>query len=93
MRLTSIDTKATGQNIKHLFKESGLSMEEFAEAMGLTGPRTIFKWFSGDAVPKTDNLITMKFLFNTSIDEILVGIDEGDDHSSPSNFFGYLLAS
>lgn len=88
MRLTYIDTVSTGKNIKRLFKESGLTMDEFAEMMGLTGTRTLFKWFNGSAVPKTDNLITMKFIFNTSIDEILVGIDEGDDSkSSPSPIY------
>lgn len=93
MRLTTIDTVTTGKNIKRLFKESGMSMDEFVEIMGLTGPRTIFKWFTGEAVPKADHLITMKYIFNTSLDDILVGIDKGDDKmSSPSNIYSDIIS-
>lgn len=87
----TIDAQTTGSNIKRLFLCSGLSIESFAEEVGVS-ERTIYKWFKGDAIPKTDNLIVMKYLFHANLDDILIGInrsedkEKGDANASPFNF-------
>lgn len=66
-----VDMVKTGQNIKNLRKNAGLSVDDIQNALGLSSPRAIFKWQRGDCLPTVDNLVTLSFLFNVPIDDIL----------------------
>lgn len=67
-----IDLAATGENMRRLREQSGCSVEVMAHYLRLAGPRSIYYWFRGDALPSVDSLYAMSRLFQVSINEILV---------------------
>ena len=59
--------------ISDLRKKEGLSQEELADKL-FVSRQAVSKWERGEALPDTDNLISISKLFNVSLDE-LVGND------------------
>ena len=69
--MPTVDMVRTGQNINRLRKQTGLSTADLQAALGLSSPRTIFKWQRGDCLPTVDNLVVLAALFGVRIDDIL----------------------
>lgn len=67
-----INIKATGENIVKLRKEKGLSVKDIQEVCGFGTPQAVYKWQQGLALPTVDNLVLLSYLFEVTIDEILV---------------------
>lgn len=76
--LPAVDTKATGQRIKHLREAAGLSAQELADMLEIQR-NAVYRWQYGDIVPRVDNLVAMAAIFDVTVDEILVVEGESDE--------------
>lgn len=72
MNLPSIDMTATGQNIRRLRRQAGLSVKDLQDIFGFATPQAIYKWQQGTALPAIDNLVALAAILRVSLDEILV---------------------
>ena len=64
-----------GENLKKLRKEYNLSQEQLAEKLNISR-QAISKWESGKAYPDIDNLILLRDIFNTTIDDLVLREDK-----------------
>lgn len=67
-----IDLVATGDNIRRLRIERGLSVRDLQSYFGFEEPRAIYKWQKGESLPTVDNLYALGNLFEVPMDQILV---------------------
>ena len=67
-----MDLLKTGNFIKELRKEKGMTQEELAESLG-TYRRTVSRWETGRNLPDIDILLEMAELFNVELIEIIDG--------------------
>lgn len=70
--IPTVNIKATGENIVKLRKAKGLSVKDIQEVCGFGTPQAIYKWQQGLALPTIDNLVLLAYLFEVTIDEIIV---------------------
>ena len=59
-----------GNKLFELRKRTNLSQEEFADKIGVSR-QAVSKWERGEALPDTDNLITIAKLHGVSLDELI----------------------
>jgi transcriptional regulator with XRE-family HTH domain len=71
MNLPRINTIKTGQNIKRLREECGISVKELQEIFGFSSCQAIYKWQKGTVIPTIDNLVALSSLFNVPIEIII----------------------
>ena len=69
-----IDLVATGNNIRHLRLERGLSVRDLQTFFAFEEPRAIYKWQKGESLPTVDNLYALGTLFEVPMDQILVSV-------------------
>ena len=69
-----IDLVATGNNIRRLRMERGLTVRELQSYFGFEEPRAIYKWQKGESLPTVDNLYALGALFEVPMDQILVPV-------------------
>ena len=69
-----IDSVATGNNIRRLRMERGLTVRELQSYFGFEEPRAIYKWQKGESLPTVDNLYALGALFEVPMDQILVPV-------------------
>ncbi len=67
-----IDPIATGNNIRRLRIERGLTVRDLQSYFGFEEPRAIYKWQKGESLPTVDNLYSLGYLFEVPMDQILV---------------------
>ncbi len=67
-----MDMKKTGDFLKFLRKEKGLTQEQLAEILGVAG-RTVSRWETASNMPDLSILIQISDFFNVDIKEILDG--------------------
>lgn len=67
-----IDLAATGNNIKRLRIERGLTVRDLQDYFGFEEPRAIYKWQNGQCLPTVDNLYALGHILRVSVDEILI---------------------
>ena len=67
-----IDMVATGRRISDLRKARGLSVSDLQGYFGFEAPQAIYKWQKGQSLPSTDNLYALAYLFEVTIEEILI---------------------
>ena len=67
-----INMKKTGENIRKLRKEIGLSTKDLSAIFGFTTPQSINKWERGDGLPTVDHLVILADTLNVSIDNLLI---------------------
>ena len=67
-----IDLTATGNNIKRLRVERGLTVRDLQDYFGFEEPRAIYKWQNGQCLPTVDNLYALGHLLRIPVDEILI---------------------
>ncbi len=67
-----MDLIKTGNFLKELRKEKGLTQEQLAEQMGVAR-RTVSRWETGMNMPDLDLLIELSDLYETDLREILSG--------------------
>ena len=61
-----IDLVATGDNIRRLRLERGLSVRDLQKFFGFEQPQAIYKWQKGACLPTVDNLYALGSLFGIS---------------------------
>lgn len=71
-----IDLVRTGMNITFLRKMRRMSVRDLAQMLGFQSVQSIYKWQRGECLPTIDNLIVLSRIFGTSIDDILVVVEE-----------------
>lgn len=71
-RFPVIDLVATGDNIRRLRLERGLTVRDLQSYFGFEEPRAIYKWQKGESLPTVDNLYALGALFEVPMDQILV---------------------
>ena len=83
-KLPSIDLKKTGQNIKKMRKEVGVTVRELQIMFGFTSPQAIYNWQNGISLPSVDNFIVLAAVLGTTIEEIIAieGEDSDDDEET-----------
>ncbi len=69
-----IDLTATGNNIKRLRLERGLTVRQVQSFFGFEEPQAIYKWQRGESLPSVDNLFALGRLLDVPMDEILVPV-------------------
>ena len=67
-----MDQKKIGFFLKDLRKEKGITQEEFAEELNVSG-RTVSRWETGNNMPDISLLIEIADFFDVSISEIING--------------------
>lgn len=70
-----IDLVATGNNIRRLRVERGLTVRDLQSYFGFEEPRAVYKWQKGESLPTVDNLFALGFLLGVPMDEILIRRD------------------
>ena len=69
-----IDLGATGNNIRRLRMERGLTVRELQSYFGFEEPRAIYEWQKGESLPTVDNLYALGTIFEVPMDQILVPV-------------------
>lgn len=67
-----MDQKKIGSFLKELRKEKGITQEQFAEELGVTG-RTVSRWETGNNMPDISLLVDIADFYLVSIPEIIAG--------------------
>lgn len=67
-----IDLPATGNNIRRLRLERGLTVRDVQSYFGFDEPQAIYKWQRGESLPTVDNLYALGTLLEVPMDQILV---------------------
>lgn len=73
-----VDQKKIGNFIKQLRKEQGITQEQFAEKLGVSG-RTVSRWETGSNMPDISLLVEIAEILNASIPEIINGERKNED--------------
>ena len=68
----SINLRATGEQIRRLRMEAGLSVRGLSRALYLADVQAVYKWQRGETAPSLDNLVLLSWLLDVPIDKILV---------------------
>ena len=67
-----MDQKKIGSFLKELRKEKGITQEQFAEIINVSG-RTVSRWETGNNMPDISLLVEIADYFDVSIPEIING--------------------
>lgn len=67
-----IDLAATGDNIRRLRVERGMTVRDLQNYFGFEEPRAIYKWQKGETLPTVDNLYALGALFEVPMEQILI---------------------
>jgi len=70
--IKKVDQKKIGSFFKELRKEKGITQEEFAEKLNVSG-RTVSRWETGANMPDISLLVEISDFFDVSIPEIING--------------------
>lgn len=66
-----VNMPRTGENIRRLRKQSGMSVKNLQEVFGFATPQAIYKWQQGSSLPSIDNLLVLSNLFDVPMEEII----------------------
>lgn len=69
-----IDLAATGENIRRLRLERGMSVRDLQSYFGFEEPRAIYKWQKGESLPTVDNLYALGSLLEVPLEKILIPV-------------------
>lgn len=80
MEFPIIDVKATGERMKALCREEGLSASKIKGQLSLSCVQTVYKWFSGQNIPSIENFYALSLMLGVTMEEMLVTKNK-PDHS------------
>ena len=75
----NIDATATGRRIRELRDLNGLRITDISDALGFYEPQAVYKWMRGECLPTLRNMYRLSLLFNTTIDDIVRGAEDGEE--------------
>lgn len=67
-----IDQVKTGENIRRLRKQCGVTVSQLQEYFGFDAPQAIYKWQKGQSMPSIDNLCGLCVFLKVPLESILV---------------------
>lgn len=68
----SVDVVQTGQNIKMLREQMGMSVKQLSEHFSeLTSEQSIYGWQQGKYLPSYENMLILSMIFHKPIEEIV----------------------
>ena len=70
--MPTVNLAMTGQNIRAMRRQCGLSVKDLQDIFGFTTPQAIYKWQQGATLPTVDNLVVLSRVFGVPMEEILV---------------------
>ena len=76
-----MNQQKTGELLKHLRKEKGLTQEQLAERFYVSS-RTVSRWETGNNMPDLDMLIELADFYNVDIREIIDGERKSENMDS-----------
>jgi transcriptional regulator with XRE-family HTH domain len=76
-----MNQQKTGEFLKHLRKEKGLTQEQLAEQFYVSS-RTVSRWETGSNMPDLDMLIELADYYNVDIREIIDGERKSEEMNS-----------
>ena len=82
-----IDLVATGNNIRRLRLERGLSVRDLQKFFGFEQPQAIYKWQKGACLPTVDNLYALGSLFGVPMETFLISCKQQAE-ACCSSFYG-----
>lgn len=68
-----INSVKTGNKIRKLMIDNGLTPKDIQSYLSLTCIQTVYRWLNGVSLPSIDNLYALSALFHTPIDDIIQG--------------------
>ena len=72
-----MDQTKVGQFLKQLRKEKGITQEEFAEKIGVSG-RTVSRWETGSNMPDISLLVEIADFYDVDVREIIEGVKKSE---------------
>ena len=72
-----MDQTKVGQFLKQLRKEKGITQEEFAEKIGVSG-RTVSRWETGSNMPDISLLVDIADFYDVDVREIIEGAKKSE---------------
>ena len=69
----NIDRMRTGERIRALMEERGLSVQEVREHLSLGCVQSIYHWLEGRTLPSLDNLYALSELLMVPMDDMICG--------------------
>ena len=70
--LPNLDKAKTGENIKRLMRLNKINTYELQMMFQFASARNVYSWTQGQTTPSADNLLKLAYIFNCSIDDIIV---------------------
>lgn len=70
--IPTVNLAMTGQNIRAIRKQRGLTVKDLQDIFGFATPQAIYKWQQGATLPTVDNLIVLARIFDMPMEKILV---------------------
>ena len=67
-----IDAKKSGEELKRLVREAGLTVKDLQRFLHLSCPQPIYRWYRGLAMPSVDHLYAIAGLLGVHMEELLV---------------------
>lgn len=67
-----INLVKTGQNIKSMREEKGMSVQNLADFMEFEAVQAVYNWQTGKSLPSLENLKILSELFDKPMEDILI---------------------
>lgn len=68
-----IDRIRTGQYLKILMRQKGITPGDIQSYLSLTCVQTVYRWMDGVNLPSLDNLYALSRLFGVTMDDMVTG--------------------
>ncbi|MBR1856273.1 MAG: helix-turn-helix transcriptional regulator, partial [Oribacterium sp.] len=67
----TIDKEKTGQQIRLLMRERGLTVRDVESALSLACVQSVYHWLDGQSLPTVDNLYALSELLKVPMDTLI----------------------
>ncbi len=65
------DMKGTGQKIKTVMEQKGITPRQVQARLGFPYVQTIYNWFAGKNMPNLDNLLALESILGVKMDDLV----------------------
>ena len=72
MIIPVIDIIKTGENIKRIMSEKGITPLRMTELMTIGKEQSVYKWQRGEALPTIDHLVELALILDVPLEAILI---------------------
>ena len=62
----------TGERLRLVIAESGITYEKVADILELTSPRVVYDWITGAKLPSLVNLVNLSIYLNFKLEDVLI---------------------